>query len=310
MSYSERMKATRKDHSTCSGCSLCLLSCPVWRQTGDIRLTPHGRAKAMQHGAGAAELARSVAACTLCGACEPACPEGIPLVELMLELRRGQPLAAVRLDAPARASPQSSALLVAGRALRGGRRARAAELLGCAVSGDDGADISLALEAGAALPADRRKAFLAALHGARTLVVADGLLLRSLRAWLPGVQVRSLGEALTELDAVRLKLRGSDLYVIEPRAFNGDHARLLGHYDRLQRSTGCTTSLDLQRIAVPTAANAAQHALGLAGIDPLAQARWIIEGRRFERVVVEDAADCAVFAAATDRPVVHLADLA
>ena len=46
-------------HASCSGCSLCLLACPVWRQTRDIRLTPHGRAKALQHGAGAAALGAS-----------------------------------------------------------------------------------------------------------------------------------------------------------------------------------------------------------------------------------------------------------
>jgi len=274
-----------------------------------VRLSPHGRAKALQHGAGVEGIARAIAHCTLCGACEPACPEGIPLVDLMLALRRERPLADTVFDAGVRPSPQSSTLLVGGRALRGERRARAAGLLDCAVAGDDGADIALALEAGTPLPADRLKAFLACLREARTVVCADGLLLRRLRAWLPGVNVRSLGLALSELDAVRLKLRGSDIYVIEPRAFNHDQSSLVGHYDRLRQSTGCTTNLDLQRIATPTTAGAAQHALGLVAIDPQAQARWILEGRVFERVVVEDAADCAVFAAVTDRPVLHVADL-
>jgi hypothetical protein len=44
-------------------------------------------------------------------------------------------------------------------------------------------------------------------------------------------------------------------------------------------------------------------------VDAEAQARWILDGREFDRVVVEDAADCAVFASVTDRPVLHLADL-
>ena len=40
------------DYAACSGCSLCLLVCPVWRRRrDDLRLTPHGRAKALQHGA-------------------------------------------------------------------------------------------------------------------------------------------------------------------------------------------------------------------------------------------------------------------
>lgn len=78
----------QKTHTACSGCSLCLLSCPVWRATHDIRLTPHGRAKAMQHGATAADLKESIESCTLCGACEPACPENIPLMGMIDTLRR------------------------------------------------------------------------------------------------------------------------------------------------------------------------------------------------------------------------------
>ena len=56
--------AARRDHAACSGCSLCLLVCPVWRQSRDVSLTPLGRVKALQHGAGAAEVAASVEHCT------------------------------------------------------------------------------------------------------------------------------------------------------------------------------------------------------------------------------------------------------
>ena len=80
------------DHHECSGCSLCLLVCPVWRETRDVRLTPRGRAKAIQHGMSGSDIARSVEGCTLCGACEPACPEKLPLVDLVMELRRDAPL--------------------------------------------------------------------------------------------------------------------------------------------------------------------------------------------------------------------------
>ena len=83
--------AARKDHAACSGCSLCLLVCPVWRCTRDLGMTPHGRAKALQHGASAADIAVSIESCTLCAACEPACPEEIDLVGMMLDLRRQLP---------------------------------------------------------------------------------------------------------------------------------------------------------------------------------------------------------------------------
>jgi hypothetical protein len=83
----------------------------------------------------------------------------------------------------------------------------------------------------------------------------------------------------------------------------------VGHYDALRASVGFASNLDLQRLAIPTTATTAQRTLGLPGIDAAEQARWILEGRAFERVVVEDANDCAVFESVTDRPVVHLGDL-
>ncbi len=296
-----------KDHSHCSGCSLCLLACPVWRQTRDIRLTPHGRAKAMQHGASAQDVSASVAQCTLCGACEPACPENIPLVDMILDLRREVPIAEAAFSAsPAR--PAAADLLLATRSLNGDRLARAARLLDAAVV--DCSNIALALETGTPIPAGRLEDFLDSLRGARNIAVAEGLLLRRLREWLPGMKVASLGAALMNLASVRSQIRKTDLYVIEPRAFNGDHANQIGHYDALRLSTGCMTNLDLQRLAMPTTASAAQREFGLPAIDAADQARWILEGRDYERVVVEDAADCAVFEAVTDRPVVHLADLA
>ena len=84
--------------------------------------------------------------------------------------------------------------------------------------------------------------------------------------------------------------------MIESRSYNLDQERLVGRYDALRRVTGCHTNLDLQRIAVP--------ALGAE-----AQARWILEGRAIERIVVEDLADRAAFAFA-GKPVLHVADLA
>jgi ferredoxin len=297
-------------HASCTGCSLCLLACPVWRQTRDIRLTPHGRAKALQHGASVAELGASISSCTLCGACEPACPEKMPLVDMILELRRQVPLAApaefVSMD-----PSSSSRLLLPGKALRedGERLARVAGLLDVEIAADDGSDIALALESGAAVPPARLSGFLAGLRHARKLIVAEGFLLRLLRDWLPGAQMTSLGEALSAVESVRAKLRASDLYIIEPRAYHGDHRRLVLHYDALRAAVGFATNLDTQRLAIPTTAASAQRRLGLATLDAEDQARWILEGRAYERVVVEDANDCAVFASVTDRPVVHLGDL-
>src|SRR5262245_37904291 len=132
-----------KSHASCHGCGLCMLACPVWRQTRDVRLTPHGRAKALQSGATPAELRTSIASCTLCGACEPSCPEQIPLVDMILALRRAQPLESEAPPAPTTADAPAGTVLLPGAQLRqdSERVRRIAGLLDAAIAGDDGADV-------------------------------------------------------------------------------------------------------------------------------------------------------------------------
>jgi len=278
------------NHHDCSGCGLCLLVCPVWRESRDVRLTPKGRARAVQHGATREDLAASVAGCTLCGACEPACPEELPLVDMVLELRSGAAFPQVSRQR----SSGAKNLLVAGPALHADpeRCARTLALLeGYDLVEDDGGDILAAIEAGKRISDERIEAFLAPLRGARRLVVAEGLLLRALRRWLPEVAMSGIGEAL--LPRVGAKLRAGDFYVIASQAFNQDQSRLIGRYDALRASSGCEMNLDLQRIAMPAAG----------------QAQWILQGRRVERIVVEDLAERAAFGFA-GKPVLHLAELA
>jgi len=119
--------------------------------------------------------------------------------------------------------------------------------------------------------------------------------------------MESLGVAMSSMAAVRDKLRASDLYVIEPRAYHADQARLVKYYDALRASLGCSMNLDLQRLAIPTTAGSLTA--GLGPVDLRDQSRWILEGREFARIVVEDLNDIAAFAAVTDKPVVHLAQL-
>jgi len=336
--FVKNTRPTRKDYASCSGCSLCLLVCPVWRRSRDLGLTPLGRAKALQHGAVAADIAGSIQSCTLCAACEPVCPEEIGLVAMTLDLRRqlAQPAAiqslrtrmneqAARPHAPRLRSP---AVLLPGQALRErrGTLARVAALLGGAgnipLADDDGSDIALALEAGAPIPAPRLERFLQPLRGLKKIVAADGLLLRQLHQWLPRSKITSVGEALSGLAAVRHALRAGDLYVIEPRAYHADYQRLVKYYDALRLATGCAFNLDLQRIAIPAAARSLPQRLGMEaatdtadknaddGADDTVQARWILQGRNIARIVVESAEDGAAFERVSALPVVHLADLA
>lgn len=307
-----------RDYTACTGCGLCFLVCPMWRSHRDPRFTPQGLAKALQCGAKASALAAPLDACSLCGACDPVCPESIDLSRMIMDLRLALPR---RPDIDARheelarlaagaAPPPAGALLLPGPDLRAepALLARVQALLGHPGAEDDGADIALALEAGIEIPRARRRRFLDRLDG-RALVVADGLLLRQLRCWLPAARLRSLGEALGNLIALRRRLTGADFYVIEARAYHAERERLVGHYDRLRTETGCDINLDLQRMAIPVAARGRSHPPGLAAGGDTTQARWLLQGRTPSRIVVESLADRAAIAGICDVPVLHLAEL-
>ncbi len=315
----------KQDHAACSGCSLCLLVCPVWRRTRDLRLTPHGRAKALQHGATIADIAPSVAACTLCGACEPVCPENIGLVDMLLNLRRALPptdisrniSVCMQTERPrylATRAATATTLLAGPTVLHWpALLALVARVLGAdrkvAVEADNGADISLALEIGAAIAPQRLERFLAPLRLRDTVVVTDGLLLRALRAWLPDTRFTGLGIALSSLRVVRQRLRADDCYVIEPRAYHADQAHLAAHYDDLRAETGCTMNLDLQRIAIPASGNNLLQRIGQQDAEFDEPVNWLLKGRRVSRIVVESVDDMLAFMKASTIPVVHVAEL-
>ena len=71
------------------------------------------------------------------------------------------------------------------------------------------------------------------------------------------------------------------------------------------RSSGAS-----KRIAIPTGASSLQARAGMDAVDPCEQARWILEGRTVERVVIESLADREPFEQVTRLPVVHLCELA
>ncbi|MCX7170879.1 MAG: (Fe-S)-binding protein [Proteobacteria bacterium] len=311
--------ASSTRHAACSGCSLCLLVCPVWRRSRDLALTPHGRAKALQNGVAVDDLADSADSCTLCGACRPVCPEQIDPVDLLIRLRRqlapakGWPALLAHGEADPAPQVYSRQVLLPGAALRAqpGRLAKVMTLLGTGlqVGADDGSDISLALEAGALLPQRRLERFLAPLRGSNTIIAADGLLCHYLAHWLPKAAILSLGQALSGQARVRSQLRATDLYVIEPRAYHANYQRLVKYYDRLRKERGCELNLDLQRIAIPATARSLSQGLGRIAPDDAAQIDWLLQGRRMSRIVVESLEDYAALAQASHCPVVHVADL-
>lgn len=318
--------AYKKGYSACSGCSLCLLVCPVWRQMKDIRFTSRGRNKALQYGIGMEEIRDSAMACALCNSCDAVCPEGIDLERMLRTLRskleqnpaaeKIRSLIDTELKRPRQEQPGGKNVLLPGKTLRTNRTRlpKIIELLGgeseASVAADDGWDIALALEAGLDIPEERFHCFFERLRGTAMVVITDGILKILLKNRFPGIAVKSLGEALSSVGKIRNGLRPTDLYIIESRAYNCDFDRMIKYYHRLGKTCGCAFNLDLNRIAIPTTATSFQSRLGLEGIDFRKEAKWILEGRDVERIVVENPEDEEAFREITRIPVVHLADLA
>ncbi len=315
-------KKEKKGYEACSGCGVCLLSCPVWHRTRTMSLTRKARAKALQGGGTCEEIAHSIDSCFLCGACEKACPEGIGLADL--NIRQRQELNRQRTQYPDwypaedieknvnRKNPDTKSLLLAGELL-GGDQELCMSIMGqleiygrTALAEDDGQDIAKVMEAGLPLSQERVKRFISSLQTAATLIVAEGLLHRPLRKWLPGKKILGPGEALLTSSSLRKKLGPEDLYIIESRGYHSDHKRLVLLYDRLRQETGCRTNLDLQRAAFSTGASSLQARKDPASRGCMENAKRILKGKKITRVVVEDMADAEVFRLATNKPVIHV----
>ena len=295
----------RKDYAACSGCSLCLLVCPVWRQTHDLRLTPHGRAKALQHGATVADITESIESLHAVRRVRA----GVPGTHRSRRNDRGPaaraavgdpqsehaiPIEAVQPTRPRRArrthcSRRAPALRDRPRTLA--RVVGAA--WGIAVATTMARTSRLRWNRASPIPPKRLERSWRRLRGARTIVVADGLLhASSARLVAARAHIVGLGEALSSSPPCGRGLRTTDLYVIEPRAY---HARLRAPgadtTTRLRVETGCAFNLDLQRIAIPATARSLPQRLGRDAPDDAEQTRWILHGRTMSRIVVESLDD-------------------
>jgi hypothetical protein len=175
---------------------------------------------------------------------------------------------------------------------------------------DDGSSISSAIEAGIPISDKRRKRFVQSLKGAKRLIVAEGILHRYLRKWLPDAQVIGLGKALLGKKRIRKALRSTDLYVIETRAYHADYDNMVQEYDIIRQKAGCLMNVDLQRAAITTGALSLQSSFGMGTVSPTEQARWILDGHKFDRIVVESLEDMEPFQNVTELRVIHVSELA
>jgi len=312
-----------KQYEACSGCGICTIVCPAWWETRDVWFTPHGRARAMQGGATAEQIADSIASCRLCGACEPVCPEEIDIIGMERRLRmqlheaNGSPFTRDRLtmtpnDIETGLDRSTGRLLLAGPVLEAmpALLKRIVDCMGGAgrvgVARDDGRDLAWAYEAGAPLDEARMAQFLSSIGAARELVVVESVLHRLLRKRVPGVPVRGLAVALLDGKANFPALGPRDFFVIDARSYHADHSRLVRLFSRLRLKTGCQMNLDLQRMAIPTCADSIQAREESDTTCDVA-IDWMLEGRDIDRIVVESPADYDALASRTELPVIHLA---
>ncbi len=313
---------TRVDYTVCHGCGVCLLVCPTWQQTKDVTKTPHGWAKALQGGVPAQDLSAEAFTCMLCGACEPACPQEIEVMDFIFDLRRkgsdkkradSQNQFIVNLLDTAQPSTEST-LLIYGADLQSDATVLDKILQKLNVSTTlvpDSSDLVQQIEYGHTGAEKRLSSFLSPfMKKAQKIVVADRTLYRSIRKWLPDKKVVSLGEALTGLSAIRKALLDTDLYIIESRAYHANYQHFVKYYDAIRQERGCMMSLDMQRLAIPTIPSKFQEELNMGAADSKEQARWILQSRQPERIVVETVADRELFQGLVDVPVVHLVDVA
>lgn len=319
--------SNRPGYEDCTGCRVCTLPCPVWHQTHDIMLTHCGRARALQGGASPEDLRQSLMACVLCGACESICPVGIDTVGMTIDLRmmlndkRNSPFAhnleAANKNCPAHVpipSKQYTSLILPGIRLRSDYPLlnivkRLLENKDVSLAMDDGSYISGAIEAGIPISDERREWFIQSLKGAKRLIVAEGILHRYLRKWLPEAQVIGLGKALLSKRMIRKALRSTDLYVIETRGYHADYDNMVQEYDIIRRKVGCLMNVDLQRAAIPTGALSLQNRFDMGTVSPIEQARWILDGHQFDRIVVESLEDMEPFQNVTKLRVIHVSEL-
>lgn len=308
------MNKQNKDHHDCFGCSLCLLVCPVWHQTSDVSLSPKSSAIALKQQAMSHTLAKGALSCIMCGACNTVCPEEIDLLGMNIGLRQelnghlSPPLNKHNI-----APGKNKRIFIPGAALLNHDHLmhRICKLLGRSgpmdVFEDHYHEIAHAMEFGKNLNAELLAHYIQPLEDAKTIIVDDGLLFRSLKSWLPKIQVLSLGEELSKL--AQANISHTDLYIINSRSYHADFDRLRPHYYSLQNETGCAMNLDLQRVAQPSLGQIKYRNSFNNILDSVKQTAHILEGKDIQRIVVESVEEMPDFMEFGSYPVLHIGEL-
>jgi len=106
---------------------------------------------------------------------------------------------------------------------------------------------------------------------------------------------------------VQQSIHVDDFYIIDAAPFHADYQRRVEHYTSLRIKTGCSMNLDLNRMAIPTGIGS--EAAKQEKFNVCEQIQWLMQGREFSRVIVENHDDIKVLRELTDKPVVCIAEL-
>jgi len=285
----------------CHSCRLCDLACSSWRFTGDGECAP--RAVMLWSQRGEAIDIQKLAHCTLCAACDAACPLGLRPMRMIMELASGSEVLAAFCDRGPRRGKRLllggdealSALFPGYQQVRDGVDALVAAL------GNDPAAEKAQLQ-------PLRSRLVSQVAVASRVMVVDGLLYYALRQWLPAAPLLSLAEAL--LPRKREALQEGDLLLLDAPAFNSDRSRLLPIVQRAVMGSGAILSLDLQRLAMPLdscrvlAEEGSERQQALRG-----RWLWLGQQREIRRVVTENPAEAVVAASVSGLPAIWLGAL-
>ena len=107
--------------------------------------------------------------------------------------------------------------------------------------------------------------------------------------------------------SVQAQIGSDDLYIIDAAPFHADYVNRVSHYDDLRKQTGCSMNLDLNRMAIPTGLGSVAEKAGQ--FDVSEQLQWLVYGRDFKRVIVENYADMNAMRDITGKSVFCVAEL-
>jgi len=275
----------------CHSCRLCDLACSAWRFSRDGECAP--RAIVLMDQRRQDVTVQQIAHCTLCGACDAACPIGLrPMRTIMQQGNAGNVLETFSVRVPKTGK----------RLLLSPDHAVSHCFPDSQWVGDCGADIVAAFARSAHVDPQRLQHFIAPLTVASQVIVADGLLYNALRSWLPEAPLVTLAEAL--LPKRHHHLREDDLLLLDAPAFNADRERLLPIVQQAVHRNGAMLSLDLQRLAMPLRSYRPDEDAALR-----ARWQWLSQHRTIARIITENPAEADVAAMVSGLPAIWLGEL-